>query len=105
VGFRLSAQAGETRIRQVVTSAGFSRFPRVAATPSNIRLVPIRKKQDMKVAHLSLGDSAVILFLWAGQLSPGSNTENARLRKNNQLEVNPPSPDWAEEKTHELEKI
>src|SRR6266849_655539 len=36
VGLCLGAQAGETRIRQVVTSAGFSRFRRAAETPFNI---------------------------------------------------------------------
>lgn len=36
VGLCLGAQAGETRIRQVVTSAGFNRFRRAAETPFNI---------------------------------------------------------------------
>ncbi len=36
VGLCLGAQAGETRIRQVVTSAGFSRFRRATETPFNI---------------------------------------------------------------------
>src|SRR5437588_6098440 len=36
VGLCLGAQAGETRIREVVTSAGFSRFRRAAETPFNI---------------------------------------------------------------------
>jgi SAM-dependent methyltransferase len=36
VGLCLGAQAGETRIRDVVTSAGFSRFRRAAETPFNI---------------------------------------------------------------------
>ena len=36
VGLALGAQAGETRIRDVVTSAGFSRFRRVSETPFNI---------------------------------------------------------------------
>jgi hypothetical protein len=36
VGLALGAQAGEARIRDVVTSAGFSRFRRVAETPFNI---------------------------------------------------------------------
>jgi SAM-dependent methyltransferase len=36
VGLCLGAQAGETRIRQVVTSAGFTRFRRAAQTPFNI---------------------------------------------------------------------
>lgn len=36
VGFALGAQAGETRIREVVTEGGFSRFRRVAETPFNI---------------------------------------------------------------------
>lgn len=35
VGLALGAQAGEARIRQIVTGAGFSRFERVAATPFN----------------------------------------------------------------------
>jgi hypothetical protein len=35
VGLALGAQAGEARIRDVVTSAGFTRFRRVAATPFN----------------------------------------------------------------------
>lgn len=35
VGLALGAQAGEARIRQIVTDAGFSRFERVAATPFN----------------------------------------------------------------------
>ena len=32
----LGAKAGEARIRQVVTSAGFTRFRRVAETPFNV---------------------------------------------------------------------
>jgi SAM-dependent methyltransferase len=36
VGLCLGAQAGETRIREVVTSAGFNRFRRAAETPFNI---------------------------------------------------------------------
>ena len=36
VGLALGAQAGEARIRAVVTEAGFSRFRRVAETPFNI---------------------------------------------------------------------
>jgi SAM-dependent methyltransferase len=36
VGLCLGAQAGESRIREVVTSAGFSRFRRAADTPFNI---------------------------------------------------------------------
>ena len=36
VALCLGAQAGEVRIRQVVTSAGFSRFRRAAETPFNI---------------------------------------------------------------------
>jgi SAM-dependent methyltransferase len=35
VGLALGAQAGETRIREVVESAGFTRFRRVAETPFN----------------------------------------------------------------------
>jgi SAM-dependent methyltransferase len=36
VGLCLGAQAGETRLREVVTSAGFTRFRRAAETPFNI---------------------------------------------------------------------
>lgn len=36
VGLALGAQAGESRIRRIVTDAGFSRFRRVAETPFNI---------------------------------------------------------------------
>ncbi|HMI51185.1 MAG TPA: class I SAM-dependent methyltransferase [Candidatus Saccharimonadales bacterium] len=36
VGLCLGAQAGEARIREVVTSAGFSRFRRAAETPFNV---------------------------------------------------------------------
>jgi SAM-dependent methyltransferase len=36
VGLALGAQAGEARIRQVVTGAGFTHFRRVAETPFNI---------------------------------------------------------------------
>lgn len=36
VGLCLGAQAGESRIRDIVTSAGFSRFRRAAETPFNI---------------------------------------------------------------------
>jgi hypothetical protein len=32
----LGAQAGEARVRDVVTSAGFTRFRRAAETPVNI---------------------------------------------------------------------
>jgi hypothetical protein len=35
VGLALGAQAGEKRIRDVVTAAGFTRFRRVAETPFN----------------------------------------------------------------------
>src|SRR4029450_7222795 len=35
-GAALGAQAGEQRLRQVVTEAGFSRFRRVAQTPFNL---------------------------------------------------------------------
>ena len=35
VGLALGAQAGEARIRDVVTAAGFTRFRRVAETPFN----------------------------------------------------------------------
>jgi len=36
VGLALGAQAGETRIREVVTAGGFSHFRRVAETPFNL---------------------------------------------------------------------
>jgi ubiquinone/menaquinone biosynthesis C-methylase UbiE len=36
VGLALGAQAGEARIREVVTSAGFGSFRRVAETPFNL---------------------------------------------------------------------
>lgn len=36
VGLALGAQAGESRIRDVVTNAGFRRFRRVAETPFNV---------------------------------------------------------------------
>jgi len=36
VGAALGAQAGEERIRQIVTQAGFSRFRRAAETPFNL---------------------------------------------------------------------
>ena len=36
VGLALGAQAGEARIRDVVTSAGFGRFRRLSETPFNI---------------------------------------------------------------------
>ena len=36
VGLALGAQAGEARIRDVVTAAGFTRFRRVAETPLNV---------------------------------------------------------------------
>jgi hypothetical protein len=36
VGLALGAQAGEARIREIVTGAGFSQFRRVAETPFNI---------------------------------------------------------------------
>ncbi len=36
VGLALGAQAGEARIREVVTAAGFTRFRRAAETPFNI---------------------------------------------------------------------
>lgn len=36
VGLCLGAQAGETRIREIVTTAGFNRFRRAAETPFNI---------------------------------------------------------------------
>jgi SAM-dependent methyltransferase len=36
VGLALGAQAGEARIRNIVTSAGFTRFRRVAETPFNL---------------------------------------------------------------------
>lgn len=36
VGLGLGAQAGETRLRQVVTSGGFTRFRRATETPFNL---------------------------------------------------------------------
>ncbi len=38
VGTALGAQAGETRLRDVVTAAGFTRFRRAAETPFNLVL-------------------------------------------------------------------
>jgi hypothetical protein len=38
VGLALGAQAGEERLRQVVTDGGFSRMRRAAETPFNIVL-------------------------------------------------------------------
>jgi hypothetical protein len=35
-GYSLGAQAGEHRIRQVVTKAGFTRFRRATETPFNL---------------------------------------------------------------------
>jgi hypothetical protein len=36
IGVALGAQAGEVRIGEIVTGAGFSRFRRVAETPFNL---------------------------------------------------------------------
>ena len=38
VGTSLGAQAGEARLREVVTAAGFTRFRRAAETPFNLVL-------------------------------------------------------------------
>jgi len=38
VGLALGAQAGEGRLREVVTSAGFTRFRRATETPFNLVL-------------------------------------------------------------------
>ena len=38
VGLALGAQAGEARLREVVTAGGFTRFRRAAETPFNIIL-------------------------------------------------------------------
>ncbi len=38
VGLGLGAQAGELRLRQVVTQGGFRRFRRIAETPFNMVL-------------------------------------------------------------------
>lgn len=38
VGLALGAQAGEARLREVVTKGGFKRFRRAAETPFNIVL-------------------------------------------------------------------
>jgi hypothetical protein len=38
VGAALGAQAGEARLREVVTAGGFSRFRRAAETPFNLVL-------------------------------------------------------------------
>jgi len=38
VGTALGAQAGEARLRQVATKAGFTRFRRAAETPFNLVL-------------------------------------------------------------------
>lgn len=38
VGFALGAQAGEARLRDVVTAGGFSRFRRATETPFNLVL-------------------------------------------------------------------
>jgi hypothetical protein len=42
VGLALGHQAGEQRIREVVTTAGFTRFRRVAQTPSTSSTRPAR---------------------------------------------------------------
>ena len=36
VGLALGAQAGEARLREVVTAGGFTRFRRATATPFNL---------------------------------------------------------------------
>ena len=36
VGTALGAQAGEARLREIVTAAGFTRFRRAAETPFNL---------------------------------------------------------------------
>ena len=38
VGLALGAQAGEARLREVVTAAGFTRFRRATETPFNLIL-------------------------------------------------------------------
>ncbi len=38
VGLALGAQAGETRLREVVTAGGFTRFRRATETPFNLVL-------------------------------------------------------------------
>lgn len=38
VGLALGAQAGESRLREVVTAAGFTRFRRATETPFNLIL-------------------------------------------------------------------
>jgi len=38
VGLALGAQAGEKRLRELVTAAGFTRFRRAAETPFNLVL-------------------------------------------------------------------
>jgi hypothetical protein len=38
VGAALGAQAGEAKLREVVTSAGFTRFRRATETPFNLVL-------------------------------------------------------------------
>ena len=38
VGLALGAQAGEKRLREVITEAGFNRFRRAAETPFNLVL-------------------------------------------------------------------
>ena len=38
VGLALGAQAGEARLREVVTAGGFTRFRRATATPFNLVL-------------------------------------------------------------------
>jgi hypothetical protein len=38
VGLGLGAQAGEARLREVVTQGGFTRFRRAAETPFNLVL-------------------------------------------------------------------
>jgi hypothetical protein len=42
VGLALGHQAGEQRLREVVTAAGFTRFRRVAQTPSTSSTRPAR---------------------------------------------------------------
>ena len=50
VGTALGAQAGEARLREIVTSAGFTTLRRVAETPFNIVLEA--KAESMKFAQI-----------------------------------------------------
>jgi hypothetical protein len=61
VGTALGAQAGEARLRDAVTAAGFTRFRRAAATPFNLVLEALLESLT-QASTLAVAGSTLLVF-------------------------------------------